>query len=432
MKKIFLSALISVSGLSLSAQSLYTDGYVVLENNDTLKGQIENKDWKVNPSIIKFRRSGESGSADYNTLTTKAFYVSDQDEHYISVTTVLDQTPSDPAKVTEENVNRKEGKSVFARVVVRGLISLYYTYDFKPRYLIQKENGPVHELLMGYRLSSNKPSTTITMVGRYGNNSVVQENPLYKGQLAFLFDDCPEISKKAQQVSFGLNRIKQIVVDYNACKGVEVYVRKNERGKNEVGIIAGMTLTTHKILGLNEYLTQPTYDPELSPAFGLFLNHIFPRKHGFYSWYNELLYKTIHVESEYFEQDLYDVHYANFTDLSMIKANTGVRFRFDKSRFRPFLQLGITGSFLTKADFYTTVTRYDQSGKFYDVSQITFGTRPFEFGLNIGVGLPVHKNINIEVRAERTEGYSNAIAQKPTVTNYYLMASYIFGKRKVQ
>jgi hypothetical protein len=434
MKRIFLSALIGVCcaiSLSTSGQSTYSDGYVVLTNNDTLRGQIENKDWKVNPTVIRFKTSGATTPSEYNTLNSKAFYVSTLDEHYLSVTTVLDQSPSDPTKVTAENINHKEGKSFFARILVRGLISLYYTYDFKAHYLVQEDTGPVHELLMGHRLVSSRPATPST-IGRYENATVVQKNPLYKAQLTYLFDDCPEISKKAQQVSFALNRLKQIVVDYNTCKGVKAYVQKNEKGRNEIGIIAGLTMTTHKIRGLSVHLTRSKYDPDLSPAIGLFLNHIFPRKHGLYSWYNEILYKTIDVESEYFQQELYDVYYANVTDLSMIKVNSGVRFRFTKSKLRPFVQGGLTGSFLTKADFYTTITRYTQSGEFQDASQVTFGTRAFEFGFNLGAGIAVHKNVNIEIRAEKTEGYSNAIAQKPFVTNYYLMASYNFGKRKVQ
>ncbi len=80
--------------LNALAQSHFTEGYIVPNQGDTLRGYIfDNKNnWKV--QSIQFKRSLSDNSTDYPLSSFKAIYLKEYDEYYFSLTLEVTRNPS--------------------------------------------------------------------------------------------------------------------------------------------------------------------------------------------------------------------------------------------------------------------------------------------------------------------------------------------------
>lgn len=417
MTRIFVFTVFVFSTVEVFSQTAFVEGYVVTNAGDTLYGEIENRDWKVNPSNIIFRKMGETTAVEFSSMQAQAFYLEQQNELFQSFRMALDQVPNDGRLITGANYNSKVEKSFFARVLVKGIVSLYHVYDFKPHYIVEKL-GAVHELRMEYRIVEANSLN----VGR----QIINAYDVYKQQLNIFLHDSPiSLRKQVSRVSLRTNPLMALVMAYNNARGVPPsFIHKKEVGRNETGIIAGGTLTTNSVTGsAHPYMVNSSYEPSLAPTAGIFFNHVFPRNHGKFAWYNELSYVSFHAVSNHTEFNLYETRSENHSSFSYIQFFTGARFRFERYRARPFLTFGLASSFAMKAKFYTNQERY-LNGQFVDSKFIQHPTEGFSFGLWGGAGTAITKRLDLQLRVNKTQGYTNAISYKATVNCFFLTAAY--------
>ena len=417
MTRFFVSLIFVFSTVEAFSQKNFVKGYVVTNAGDTLHGEIENRDWKVNPSLINYRKTDETLVEQFSSLQAKAFYLEPQDELFQSFRMELDQVPSDGRHITSANFSAKVEKSFFARVLVKGIVSLYYVYDFKPHYIVEKL-GAIHELRMEYRVVEANSLNT----GR----QIISAHDVYKKQLNIFLHDSPvSLRKQVSRVSLRTNPLKALILAYNNARGVTPsFVQKKETGRNETGVIAGGTVTTNSITGAAyPYMVNSSYEPSTAPTVGIFFNHVFPRNHGKIGWYNELSYVSFHAVSNYTELNLYETRSENHSKFSYIQFFSGARFRYDSYRLRPFFTFGLASSFAMEAKFYTDQKRY-LNGQFVDSKVIEYPTQGFSFGLWAGGGAAITKRLDLQLRINRTQGYTNAISYKASVNYFFFTAAY--------
>ena len=98
------------------SQSNFSDAVLFKSNGDSIKGQIDYRNWKLNPGIIIFNQDG-GATQEFKPTDLKAFYVVPNQEYYVSEEVEVDQRAGDPVTVMQANppdVNTKKTKGVSA------------------------------------------------------------------------------------------------------------------------------------------------------------------------------------------------------------------------------------------------------------------------------------------------------------------------------
>lgn len=137
-----------------NSQSTFENGYVVLTNGDTLRGAINNRDWKTNPKSIEFR-SASGDLFNYTPAEITRFYLEKSNENFRAVSMIIDKSPTEADHVTEESHLLSAQETLFLRVLVNGPIALLHSFDFKDHFYFEK-GGEVTELLHQARLVRGK------------------------------------------------------------------------------------------------------------------------------------------------------------------------------------------------------------------------------------------------------------------------------------
>src|SRR5262245_37321903 len=70
-----IASLLLLASTGLKAQKNLQPAYVVLDNNDTLKGLIDHREWSRNPSQILFKRPEETSAKAYTVNEIKYFEI---------------------------------------------------------------------------------------------------------------------------------------------------------------------------------------------------------------------------------------------------------------------------------------------------------------------------------------------------------------------
>ena len=169
MNKFYLTLLTVFLLVSISfAQSNFKPGYVVTLSGDTIKGQVDYREWDSNPSSIRFRTL-DNKIRNFTPTDIKKFSINGLDTY---------QRYSGPISHDETNSNRIVGgrdtsflvQEVFLKVLQTGKVIDLFSYSdaIKPRYFYSDPGADnvAHELI--YRIyytgdvsSIQKGNTTI-------------------------------------------------------------------------------------------------------------------------------------------------------------------------------------------------------------------------------------------------------------------------------
>jgi len=126
------------------AQSNFKPGYVVDLKGDTLKGNIDYREWEKNPRQVSFK-SNAGAVAVYTPQNARAFAVTGL-EYYEKYIVRSSQDPSDITKLGGVADTTSRIDTVFLHTLIKGrYLSLYsYLDDIKARYYILEpgENEP--------------------------------------------------------------------------------------------------------------------------------------------------------------------------------------------------------------------------------------------------------------------------------------------------
>jgi len=94
MKKcVFILALLAVNFLG-SSQSNFVQAVVINNNGDSIHGQIDYRNWKINPQTINFINAVNEKQA-FDAASIKGFYIPGVQEIYTSFSVEIDMIPGD-------------------------------------------------------------------------------------------------------------------------------------------------------------------------------------------------------------------------------------------------------------------------------------------------------------------------------------------------
>ena len=418
-KNYFSIALVLIQ-FSLFSQHL-TKGYIVTNAGDTLRGEINDKNWRKNPDHVLFLKEGASKTVTYKPLEIKAFSVAN--DLYVSKMVSFDISDNDLNYLTESSPDPiMQTDAVFLSAYVLGKASLYYLNDAngKSHFFIEKDTT-IQELIHNqYR----------KMVD--GASFVVESNR-YQQQLLVNMGDCPNIFSAITTISFTGPSFSKLFETYNSCKNATAtFVKKHEKVKCVPSLLLGATMTELVFRSdVNKYeqielIQNANFKPSINVTGGAAFNVLFPRNHQSWSLYNELLY-TNYKATKTFDNNN-DLDNPNTTtyilNLDYLKLTTLIRYQYPGKIIKPYFNIGVTNAYAINYQYKKMVI--DALYGFHrEYSEGVMPIRKYEQGLTTGIGL-AYKQYAVELRYERGNGISNAVGVDSRTNSYYCLLGYRF------
>lgn len=400
------------------SQANYIPGFVIKNDNDTLFGLVDYRNWEKNPDQIRFKINGEDDPVSFGPLDIVEFSVAD--EIYVSGIVEVEISPIVTDKLDQNPELSLEVDTTFLQTIIRGEKSLYHnkSADGKSNFYIQQDNG--FELLVYKKYLSNLNGTRI-----------INENNKYRNQLVFYFRDCPTLRLKMEGASYNQKSLIKLFQNYYECTPQEMDFQKEiDKIKVEIGALAGVSTTTLYFLGptlLYNYQVNTEFKPSLNPTFGMFVDFILPRNQGKWSIYNELQFTTYRFEGKFEDIESEDIQTIITTELSYpyLKLNNLIRFKFPIGSLYIFLNGGMSNGFSLGETNYRK-----EEIKFYTTQRIVEGeaiqyVREHEQGYVVGIGVK-HDKFSLELRYEAGNGMSELQDLASKTRRYYLLFGYKF------
>jgi hypothetical protein len=407
----------------LQGQTTFKEGYVITNTGDTVKGQVDWRQWAFNPDHILFRTSAGNNET-FKPGDIREFHIKNE-EYFISAMVSLDLSDIKVQDiVTQKEARTAKDTTLFLSVIVKAKTSLYFFKDVDDRehYYVQKQGSPMLELLLkkSYKGSYENSATS--------NNYVVTVE-LFKGQLIVLFADCIQVKNDINISEYNTRSLKKLILKYNECIGESpAYIVKPEKMKVRIGIVAGPFWGTLKFSGAATVdVNGAEFNPYFSGTAGVALHLILPRQRAQWDIINELVYEPYRTSGTKFMQQnsLLYYNYSFTFDLAYVKLNTMLRYLYPKWNVRPFGNIGMTNAIAIKTTNTKTVERH-----YYNVVTTKTGNaidefRTYELGFFGGAGVQ-WKHLGAEVRYEWSNGMSGYAELISNVSTLYLLLSYTF------
>ncbi|WP_259015077.1 hypothetical protein [Emticicia fluvialis] len=331
------------------SQKKLVDGYIILKGtSDTLKGKIDDLDWKYNPVSVNFV-SVSTGEKTYKTNELKAFGIYNK-EYYEVKTIDLDITPSQLELLLKTpQIIIKKDTTIALMVLVKA--------DHQLSYLADRE-GKTHFFYQNK--SETKELIDHKFLQPVNWDTYFVHNKVYLNQLDTLFRACSK-KLKTKSVRYIIEDMVDVFTQFNDCLGCTstCYVKKTD-DKNTVALnlIAGFDLNTVN-QNLMEKDTKVFEDKSLqtSLTFGIGASVSSKRSRGSNIFYTELLIKKTDVENKY-----YQTGFLNFTLSELYR-----KYFISYSRFKLFGGVGMGLSYRHSTGLkFTDLTA--PNGKWYVIN----------------------------------------------------------------
>ena len=390
--------------LNTYSQTNFIKGTITTNDGKVIEGLIDYKNWRKNPTEIKFKTDNKEYKYTPNDISKFAVL----GDAYVSKEILIDKTPQtiNYLKVGQEPIFKKD--KFFLNVLVLGKINLYLYEDERQHFIVEK-NGQIQELI--YRKNLN-------------DNSQLTFNKKYLGQLKLFINDC--LSDNIDNLEYKYSAINNLIIKYNNCSdGKNLYVKNEEKSHSEFLILAGLI---NSKINFNKEILYPSATSS-SPQIGVGFNLYFSKNRQQWSFLNELTYRSYKYNSTYKQTNTVTLFYVNNLniDIQQLKIATLIRyyFLFSNANFNPFIDFGIGNGFsigdkstesnLTSFGGNETITYKNALG----------GLRKHEESLLIGIG-GRYKDFNLEIRYEKGLDISEVSAYSAYNNNLNLAISYKF------
>lgn len=295
--KRFLLFLWLIFPLLSMAQRKYTPGQIVTSEGEIIQGEIDYREWVINPRSIRFRVGQEVKT--YSPQDLRSFRVDSKNEIYESAVVLVNQESLDweelPQYQTYAEVDGEmemKQDTVFLMVLTRGKVNLYQLIDRRKRnhFYFRKGNGAYEPLI--YR------KVKVMRPGQLLMANVLEDNNLpralafedYKGQLKYILADCDRLDLDSAIDKLTYSRaILDVVNRYNECAGQVIYLKPKDRARHFAYVLGGRTRSSFAIADADNTAAS-TLPHTWSTTYGGGLEFGIPRSRGKFTWSIEAMY----------------------------------------------------------------------------------------------------------------------------------------------
>jgi hypothetical protein len=369
---------------SALAQTNYVASTIIQFNGDTLKGEIDYKEWVYNPKMINFRANKNKSPQVFKPKDIKGFTILSKNEKYQTAIVKVNNESLDsehPKMSVYESVDSIDNKyiawetdTVFLSVVAQGRLNLFelsYYVDSKAHYFIQKGDGKIEELI--YRRVKLHNHDTLGFI----------KIQTYRKQLHYLMIDYvyePDITL----LPYTKARILKLVRQYNEAAGQSFYVVKERKSPHYLSIMAGMMQPKLRLADYYNY-NGANYSGETTPSFGLAYEIRYNRlrnKLAFGVELNLAPYKANFVHIDPFYSRTVTIHYQINTFST--KVAPYVLYHFTANKLQPYVKAGVSIQFISTPNIerYTTDQNFPEP---FAIAPLIFSKRQFNYLVALGL-----------------------------------------------
>lgn len=398
------------------AQKSFEQGYLLISDNDTLRGYIDYKHWSRNPKTIRFKSSPEEKAKTYGLAELEGFHV--HGESYIKAEVDINVSSSKVDALSYEPLPKLEKTLAFLLIINNGPKSLFHliSKENKTQLYISDKPG-TYQLLIHHKYLTNN-----------GSGQVVNAD-YYKKQLKDFFSDCEGLISDNALLPYSPHPIGKVFDKfYEKCQAAQPVKSYNrDDTQYQLGVLAGIS---HSKLDFKGVYTPEIINADFSKsnnfAGGIFFNIIIPRLKQRFSLYNELAF-TSYKSSLTNQMDYSDnsyIRYTNTLGYGYIKLTNMVRYYIPAGSFQLFLNAGLSNALaISETNERVTESQFQNSDPVISKNVVFGATRKYELGLVFGLGAG-YKKLGMELRHESTKGMSTFQALKSPVQRFYFLVSY--------
>lgn len=414
--------------LLLSAQKRYTAGQVVTAGGEVLKGEIDYREWVINPRQIRFKKDGQVTT--FYPKDLRSFKVESKNEIYETGTVLVNEESLDWEEMPQYQTYREvDGQiemkqdTAFLMVLTRGAVNLYQLIDAKKRthFYFRKGNGS-YEPLIYRKVKIMRPGQLLMANVLEDNNlprSIVFED--YKGQLKYALGGCGMLDSAIDKLTYSRS-ILDVVNRYNECRGQVIYVKPKDRAKHSIYGLAGRTQTSFSLKDANNSLADalPT---TWSTTFGIGFEFGIPRTNDKFNWKLEALLmnasSSVTTTSGPLDIGAVDTRYV--LDMRGVRINALLKYNFVTGTIQPFLQAGVGHVSYSKRSFEVV-----QLGTGVFREQRFLKSEPY---LVIGGGVKVYEFF-LEARYATGNDINRTTGYDTKMENFSLLVGYAYAFTK--
>lgn len=348
----------------IKAQTMFRPGFIITNNNDTVKGFVDYRGDTRNARRCDFKKSLDSETKEYSPTDIKSYRFADS-KFYVS-------------KKVEVNGTETQ---VFLEFLVDGIADLYYLLDeSNSHYYIEKSDGKIFEL--------NNEEITVDKDGK----TYIAENKAYIGLLKIAFADCPQLFKQINQTKLDTKPLIEVTKNYHnfVCTDQKCVIYEKQIAPVKFTFAPIISMNGSFLVFHNSYFFEAMeFQISSYPSFGIQLNASLPRANEKISFQSSL---EINKSNFYGKSGYTEYTYLNELNVKMLMLNgkAGIKYTYPKGKIRPtFLAGGSVMVPLTHESIRTEskITPTSQELRYTHYEKIMAG---FYFGYNFELGLDCH------------------------------------------
>jgi hypothetical protein len=411
MKHFYLIALwvALLSGLPITqalAQTNFQPGYVLPPIGDTLRGEIDFREGRLNAQSCHFRTNASAEVVTYQPEQLRGYGLTTRNRHYRTI-----------AVAVEENAT---SKPYFLEVLVGGPASLYFLRmpNQREEYFVGLPNQPLAILRHGMVQQAQGMNEAKMVIDRR-----------YRNTLQAVLANCPVVERKLRNLPFHENALIDIINTYNGeCIGYRPHAKSSAVTSHfAVSLVAGAALHNVTYEGFPFKNDVTLKNTSVGFAFGPMVRYSSERVSQRISLVAALLYEPEKYEIGPDKGSNAGSDTRIHFDLAYLRLPLMVRYTYPRGKVVPIAEVGLTAAYAVKADITSGTFINGQytvhPGAITNI--LTNVYRSSQIGLGAGIGVSTHAvgghAVALLVRAERTNGFVDDFISTATLHIYGLL-----------
>lgn len=399
-KKYFFLILVLLQVFIVSyGQNGYEPGYILTNDNDTIKGLIKLKSNYLNSRSCNFIDGNKQNARDYSPSDIKAYRIENK-KYYVS------------KEVSIDSVKQR----IFLEYLVEGIVNLYYFKDLQKEYFFLEKDSKLIPL-------SNEASTVIlkekSHTGEEIETQYSKNSNQYRRMLTYLFQDSPGTLQKISSTGFDYRSLIKITLDYHRaiCKDDKCidFTRSTKKSvfiEPYFGMIdswMGLYSSKTHVYQSNLYAgVQLRFKPAKRFTHLNFLAGINFSSNNFQGDFKNTLYTTDYIKT-------YRIH----TQYSIVRIPLTFEYSFGLNKLQPFISLSYNNVFLLNPQYEII-----RIMSYYDDPQ-TSHFRKYQFGISPGLGLRINMDPKTFIFVKSEFEYRKSLVNFNDILDYHRVSSWL-------
>jgi len=382
MKRIlFLFVVLCISQI-LYSQSDLREGFIIRQNQDTVRGIIKYKGGNTNPRDCQFKALEQQSIIAYKADDIIG-YGFKNDKYFES------------RKVETSDQN---SEFVFLEVLISGKVSLF-KYD-NVFYIEKAESGLL-------KLSSETIETIINGV------PTAIKSSSYQRTLTLLLSDCPEMSSLIPVSNFSERSLTKLLERYNICMKAPAVIYKNNKSwiHTRFGISGGYISSHIAFETKNNFMNHlGPFERSNSPIVGVSFELLAPRLNERVSFLADFLFSKSKYDSDNIKYAFSNAQITkNFVNIEMthLKIPIGLRYTFQGKGLSTFFNFGLSETrTLNSVSEWTQTVEYINLFDTYQKEALKIRKNQLGIWGGVGISRVLGKGLKayVELRYENSQG----------------------------